>query len=334
VANLRAAWHDFRRGKGGRSAVRAFEPQAERVVWGLHRALSTGDYSHGAYRLFFVHEPKRRLIAAASIRDRIVHHAVCRVLAPQLDRKLIDTTFACLSGRGSHRAVLTLIGALRRHRYLLLLDVRRYFLSIDREVLIGQMARVLKDRQLLDLLQQIAGSAAGIYRDCGVPAFLGLEPGFPRAGCGLPIGNLTSQWWGNHYLSGLDHFVKRELKIPHYQRYMDDMTLLSDSRNQLEDARAAMAEWLGRERGLELKHPQAAVRDTGGRVTYLGYRVSRAGARPSTAMLVRMQRRIAELLVTGDAEAIEHSVASYRGVWLFVNTLGSSVNDFAGRSFE
>jgi hypothetical protein len=92
------------------------------------------------------------------------------------------------------------------------------------------------------------------------------------------------------------------------------------------EVRSAVAEWLFRERRLELKHPYTAVRDTGGSVTYLGYRVSRAGALPGRKMLDRMQRRIAELLVTGDVEAIEHSIASYRGVWLFVNNLSESVD--------
>jgi hypothetical protein len=90
--------------------------------------------------------------------------------------------------------------------------------------------------------------------------------------------------------------------------------------------RVAITEWLCLERRLELKHPHAAVRDTGGSITYLGYRVSRAGARPGRKMLARMQQRIGELLVTGDVAAIEHSIASYRGVWLFVNNLTESVD--------
>jgi hypothetical protein len=321
VGNLRGAWTDFRRNKGGRPTVRAFAPGAERAVWGLHRALSTSAYRHGPYKLLYLHEPKRRLIAAARIRDRIVHHAVHRALSPHLDRSLIDTTYACLPGRGSHRAVLRLVRELRRRRYLLMLDVRHYFLSIDRGILLDLMARRLKDRRLLELLRVIADSGEGIFREPGVAEFLGLDPDFPPPGCGLPIGNLTSQWWGNHYLSGLDHFVKRELKIPHYQRYLDDLTLLADSRSQLEEAREAIANWLGHERRLKLKHPNAAVRDTGGRVTYLGYRISRAGVRPSASMLKRMEQRIGEQVLDGDPETIEHALASYRGVWLFVDTV-------------
>ena len=157
-----------------------------------------------------------------------------------------------------------------------------------------------------------------------MPEFLGLEAGFPPAGCGLPIGNLTSQWWGNHYLSGLDHFLKRELKIPHAQRYMDDLALFSDSRSELVEARLAAGEWLAAERRLRFKRPNARPRATRGRFTYLGYRVSRAGVRPTDAMLQRMRQRMAALLLTGDVEKIERSVASYRGVVGFASLSGRS----------
>ena len=154
-----------------------------------------------------------------------------------------------------------------------------------------------------------------------MPEFLGLEGGFPPAGSGLPIGNLTSQWWGNHYLSGFDHFIKRELEIPHYQRYMDDAALFADSRSQLVEAREAAAEWLATERRLRLKNPQTMPKATRGRFTYLGYRVSPAGIQPSRTMLERMRQRMTALVLAGDVERIERSVASYRGVVRFGEAL-------------
>ncbi len=312
--NLWRAWREFRRGKRGRPSVRAFELDAERQILRLHRELPAGQYLPGEYRLAGITEPKRRLIAAAPVLDRVVHHAVHRVLALLLDRGLIDTTFACLPGRGSHRAVLAFVRGLRRYRFVLCLDMRHYFLAIDRPILLDLMARRLKDRALLELLETIAGSGAGIYRRRGVADFLGLDPGFPPPGCGLPIGNLTSQWWGNHYLSGFDHFVKRDLKIPHYQRYMDDAALFSDSRSELLDAREAAGDWLARHRRLALKDPRAEPRSTRRSFTYLGYRVSPAGIRPTREVLKRIERRITDLVLQGDVERIERSVASYRGV--------------------
>jgi len=157
-----------------------------------------------------------------------------------------------------------------------------------------------------------AGEAAD--RQPGVAEFLGLDPGFPPPGCGLPIGNLTSQWWGNQYLSGPDHFIKRDLRIPHYQRYMDDLTLVADSRSQLVEAREAVAEWLWAERRLRLKVPDRAPRSAQGHFDYLGYRVSRAGIRPRRELLRRMQARVSELVLRGPTEKVERSAASYRGV--------------------
>ena len=300
------------------------EPVIERVIGDLHQALDRGEFQHGPYRLLRIHEPKRRLIAAARVEDRIVHHAVCRVLSPLFDPSLVDTTYACIQGRGSHRAVLRFIRAARRYGHVLLLDVRRYFPSIDRGILMDLVARRLKDHALLRLLENIAESGQGIYQTSGVADFLGFEPGFPPEGYGLPIGNLTSQWWGNHYLSGVDHFVKRELKIPHYQRYMDDMTLFSNEPAQLEDARAAIGEWLDEKRHLRLKKPNVAVRTTDRDVTYLGYRVGRRGARAGRSMLSRMEQRIGQRVLFGDIDGVEHTVNSYRGVWFFMDVIPTS----------
>ncbi len=312
--NLWRAWREYRRGKRSRPSVLAFEPEADREVIRLHYALERGAYRPGSYRLMLVREPKVRLIAAAPVRDRVVHHAIYRVLAPRLDRRLIDHTYACLPGRGSHRAALRFLRALREHRFALLLDIRHYFLSIDQRILLDVMERYIKDQRLLALLGIIARSGEGLYRRPEVAKTLGLPRGFPPAGCGLPIGNLTSQWWGNHYLSGLDHYVKRELKIPHYQRYLDDFTLFADERSTLEDARRSVIAWLAEERHLRLKHPGAPVRPTTGRFTYLGLRVSRGGMDPRRETLARMRRRVGHLAQTGQIEKLRRSLASYRGL--------------------
>ncbi len=315
--NLWRAWRDFRRGKRSRPSVLAFEPEADGHVLALHRSLDAATYRPGPYRLTWIEEPKRRLIAAAPVRDRVVHHAIHRVVAPRLDRSFVETTFACLPGRGSHRAVLCFREGLRRHRYVLMLDVRRYFLSIDHVRLLAILARKLKDRRLLDLFAIILAGGDGIYRNAEVARLLELPPGFPPPRCGLPIGNLTSQWWGNVYLAGLDHYVKRDLRIPHAQRYMDDVALMSASRAQLEEARAAVAEWLRRERGLELKDPNADVHRAAGRFRYLGFRVSRAAIAPGDEVLAKMRRRLRRLALDGDIEKLRRSIASYRGLWAF-----------------
>ncbi|MEM7253289.1 MAG: hypothetical protein AAF493_17880 [Pseudomonadota bacterium] len=194
VRNLWRAWQDFRRGKRRRASVRRFEWDADAEVIRLHRDLIGGEYSPNAYRVMFLNAPKRRVIAAAPVADRVVHHAVHRVLAPALDNRLVDTTFACLPERGSHRAILAFQRALRRHRYVLLLDIRHYFPSIDPDILGDVMAKMIKDRRTLRLLNVIAASGTSLYRDPTVRAFAGMANGEPPLGVGLPIGNLTSQW--------------------------------------------------------------------------------------------------------------------------------------------
>lgn len=313
--SLWRAWRTFRKGKLGRSSVRAFEADAGRQVLRLHRELAGGTYRPSGYRLRLLMEPKRRLVAAAPVRDRVVHHAVHRALAPRLDRRLVARTYACLPGRGSHRAVLAFLAALRRHRWVLQLDIRHYFLSIHRPRLARLMERHVKDRRVLALLEVIAESGEGLYAGSEVRSFLGLDPGFPPPGCGLPIGNLTSQWWGNHYLSGADHFVLRELRVGAYQRYMGDLTLFDDSGQRLVDVRDELAGWLGQERGLRLKRPCAEPRRAEERFRYLGYRVGRKGIEPLPEALVRARQALGERVRTGSPRSLERSIASLRG-WL------------------
>lgn len=315
IENLYGAWRDFRRGKRSRASVTRFSVEAERRLLQLHRALASRSYRPGPYRLHLIHEPKVRLVAAAPVCDRIVHHALYRQLAPALDRSLIDTSYACLPGRGTHRAVLGFLGAVRTHRYVLMLDIRHYFLSIDLGILNGILGRHLKEPRLLALCARVAESGRGIYDHPDVRAALGLEPGFPPPNAGLPIGNLTSQWWANHYLSGFDHFLKRELRVAHVQRYMDDITLFDDDRDTLSAAREQGRDWLWTQRRLRLKNPDAEVRSTDGVFEYLGYRISRRGIRPTRDAVLRAERRLSELARAGDQARVERSWASLMG-WL------------------
>ncbi|MCG8425436.1 MAG: RNA-dependent DNA polymerase [Proteobacteria bacterium] len=313
---LHEAWLAFRRGKRSRASVHRFEKTAPGQIEQLHRDLVTGTYRPSQYRTRVITRPKARLIAAAPVRDRVVHHAVHRALAPVFDPSLIEHTYACLPGRGTHRALIQFVRNARRYRHVLLLDIRHYFLSMDHDIIHDLMARRLKDKSLLALLDRIARSSEGLYRDPAIAARLGLPAGFPPPGRGLAIGNLTSQWWGNHYLSGLDHHARRTLKIPHVQRYMDDSALFSNDARQLAEARDDIAHWLHVHRGLRLKNPKARVRDTGESFIYLGMRVSRSGMAARAEAMARMERRLNELALCGTREALERSTASFAGTTL------------------
>lgn len=312
-AHLWAAWLDFRRGKRTRPTVARFAPNAARHVHRLHRALRAESYRPEGYRVKVIHEPKRRVIAAAVVRDRIVHHALYRCLAPQLDHRLVNSTFACRPGRGTHRAVLAFQRGLRAHRYVLMLDVAAYFASIHAEVLQDVLARLIKDRRVLALMGRIIDTGTRLYARPDVRA--ALAPVAPAPNCGLPIGNLTSQWWANHYLGGLDHALVRAFGAPYAQRYMDDIAVFADDRVALDETRIRVAEWLRTHRRLRLKDPDAPVRSTRGAFTYLGFRVTRQDLRVTGPGLARAERRLRTLAAGGDHGKAQRSLASYRG-WL------------------
>ncbi|MCK6529905.1 RNA-directed DNA polymerase [Myxococcota bacterium] len=314
VDNVWRAWRDFERGKRRRPDVAAFALDADRHVHRLARELASGAWHPGPYRLLRITDPKRRIVAAATVRDRVVHHAIHRVLAPRWDRSFLDQSYACLVGKGSHRAVLRFLGELRRYRFVLQLDVRRYFYSIDREILRTLVYGRAGGADLRALLDQVVDSGGGLYRRRDVWSWLGWEgPGEP--GRGLPIGNLTSQWWGNLYLDGADHYAKRVLGVASYQRYMDDMALFGDDAAALVEARDALGRWLGERRRLELKDPDARPVRADRDHAYLGYRVSRRGLEIGRKARDRLGAVLAAHV--GDPERLRAAASSSAAAWMF-----------------
>jgi len=148
-ANLHLAWRKARKGKRGRSEVAAFEYHLESNLLRLQAELSSRTYQPGAYRSFHIHEPKRRLISAAPFRDRVVHHALCNVTGPLLERGFIEDSYANRLGKGTHRALDRCTYFMRRHRYVLPCDVRRFFPSIDHEIMRRRIARRIADEDVL-----------------------------------------------------------------------------------------------------------------------------------------------------------------------------------------
>ncbi|HNC99782.1 MAG TPA: RNA-dependent DNA polymerase, partial [Myxococcota bacterium] len=162
--NLWLAWRDFERTKRRRRDVAAFGVDAERQVLRLSRELSAGRWSPGGYKLLRICDPKRRLVAAAPVRDRVVHHALHRVLAPWWNRRFLHHSYACLPGRGSHRALLAFLGRARRFRFVLSLDISRYFYSIDRSSLQQLLFPAFPEARLQALLQRVLDSGGTLYR--------------------------------------------------------------------------------------------------------------------------------------------------------------------------
>ena len=237
--NLLAAARQAQKGKRFRDNVLRFNYSLENELIQLHQELATQTYRPGQYKTFSVKEPKPRLISAAPYRDRVVHHALCNVIMPIFERTLIYDTYANRAGYGSHRALKRFTQFTRSSRYVLQCDVRKYFPSIDHAILKAILSRKIKCPHTLWLIHTIIDGSND--QEPAIEYFPGdnlLTPAQRRRG--LPIGNLTSQFFANIYLSSFDHFVKEHLKAKKYLRYVDDFALFSDDRGFLAEARPAI----------------------------------------------------------------------------------------------
>lgn len=267
--NLLLAYRKARRGKGRSEDVARFALNLETQLLGLQRDLLAGAYRPGGYRLFTVYERKPRVIAAAPFRDRVVHHAVINQIEPPLDRTFIDDSYACRSGKGVHRAVDRYQQWSRRYVYALKMDVAQYFPSIDHQILKEKLRRRIKDRRVLDLLDLIVDTSP--EPDTPASYFPGddlLTPLSRRKG--IPIGNLTSQFFANLYLDDLDHVLKERFGVHAYLRYVDDMVALDDDKQRLAELREAVRERLAADR-LRLHPRKANISPVAKGLNLLGY---------------------------------------------------------------
>ncbi len=271
--NLYLAWRKASRGKRGRAAAACFEYHLEDNLVTLQEELAAQTYRPGPYASFHIHEPKQRLISAAPFRDRVVHHALCNVIEPLFERTFIGDSYANRVGGGTHAALDRAQAFARRYRYVLQCDVEQFFPSVDLAILSGILARKLADPQVMWLAHQIMDGGAGVlaneYEMVYFPGDDLFAVNRPR---GLPIGNLTSQFWANVYLNELDQFVKRRLRCPAYLRYVDDFLLFADDKRRLWTWKSAVGERLADLR-LTLHERESTVYPVTTGIPFLGFRV-------------------------------------------------------------
>lgn len=256
LENLFGAWNEFLRGKRSRNDVQEYGRHYESRLFDLHDRLVKGTWIPGPYEEFCVCDPKLRMIHKASVEDRIVHHAVVRVVEPMFDASFIFDSWSCRRGKGTHAAVKRLQSELRRLSqqsrgtiWILKADIRKFFQSIDQGVLLRLIQQKLEDARLLTLIQRILVSRAK----------------------GLPLGNLTSQLFANVYLNPFDHFLKEQLRAEVYLRYSDDFVIASKDRAWLEDQILVIASFLKTVLVLDL-HPQKMfIRPWHWGIDWLGY---------------------------------------------------------------
>jgi len=251
-------------------------------------------YEIGKYRQFFVHDPKKRLIMALPFRDRVVQWAVYHILNPIFSKGYITDSYGCIEGRGSQQAVARLKYWLRKpsngkKMYFLKLDISKYFFRVDHRILLGIMARKIDDPDTMWLLNKIINSEdTGFGLPSGFSAHETEERLFDK---GMPIGNLTSQMFANVYLNELDQYCKRELKIRHYIRYMDDIVILSDSKERLHKYEELISVYLDEKLRLNLNH-KTCIRPVTLGIDFLGYKVWSTHVKLRKSSARKMKRRM------------------------------------------
>lgn len=267
--NLLSEYRKARRGKRSTRGVAEFGLNLEHELLALQRSLQDGTYQPGEYRLFTIYERKPRIIAAAPFRDRVVHHAVMQVIEPHLDRTFMFDSYACRTGKGVHAAVDRYQAWAQAYRYVLKMDIQQYFPSVDHELLKDKLRRRIKDARVLDLLERIIESSP--QRAAAPPYFPGdnlLTPLGRRTG--IPIGNLTSQFFANLYLDDLDHYIKQVLNVRPYLRYVDDMVVLDHDKARMVEIRESIRERLAADR-LRLHPHKAHISPVADGLNLLGY---------------------------------------------------------------
>ena len=254
-----------RRGKREKTEVVLFEMELNAHLDALRRRLLDESYIPGAYRVFEIREPKVRRVESLPYRDRVVQHALCdHALGPHIDRMLIHDAAACRVGKGTHFALDRLGKFFRQHwnahgnrGWILKTDIARYFESVDHEVLKEMLYPTIRDARLRGLLETILDDDTRGVREA-VP------------GKGLPLGNMTSQWFANLYLSPLDRFIKEELKLRHYVRYMDDGVALHPDREYLSHCLREIRKFADERLKLQLNR-KSQMMPVGNGVDFLGF---------------------------------------------------------------
>lgn len=252
VDNFYEALKEVRKGKTLHDTFIAFERKAPIHIENLVNEIRSGIYKPMPYRSFKVFEPKERIISAPHIRDRVVQHALMRVIKKPIDDRFIAQNFACRVNKGTHKCSKTLIKYLKDfdEGYCLKIDISKFFYEINRDVLFVKIEKIIKCKKSLDVIYRF------VYDNEDLK--------------GIPIGNLTSQLFANLMLNDLDHFIKRTLKCKYYLRYMDDMIILDSNKDKLNYIFSEIKKILNYEK-LRL-NPKSGIFDLKQGVDFVGYR--------------------------------------------------------------
>lgn len=297
VENLLAAWKEFVAGKRRKIDVLEFQSHLMDNILKLHEDLKDKTYTHSSYVAFKISDPKPRDIHKATVRDRLLHHAIYRILYPFFDRTYISDSYSCRDNKGTHRAMNRFTSfsnkVSKNHTHtcwVLKCDIRKFFASIDQKILIEVVSKYITDKDIINLIKEIVGS------------FYSIEPGK-----GLPLGNLTSQLLVNIYMNEFDQYAKHTLKAKYYIRYADDFVILSDNKGHLECLIQTIKDFLKDTLQLDLHPDKVYIKTFSSGVDFLGWihfphhRILRGASKR------RMLRNLSE-------ERSKDRVESYKGL--------------------
>lgn len=261
LENLLEAWKEFVVGKKSRKDVQGFSLNLMKNIISLHQDLETKTYKHSDYDAFNLSDPKPRSIHKASVRDRLLHHAIYRNLYPFFDRTFIADSYSCRRNKGTHKALKRfeqfskIVSKNNKETvWVLKCDIKKFFASIDQPTLIAILHTYIPDKDIVGLLSEIVDSFS-----------------VARKGVGLPLGNLTSQLLVNIYMNKFDQFVKHKLKAKYYIRYADDFVFLSTDKKWLEQILLKVQDFLSRELKLTLHPDKISIRTLASGVDFLGW---------------------------------------------------------------
>ncbi|OGY24553.1 MAG: hypothetical protein A2Y57_03315 [Candidatus Woykebacteria bacterium RBG_13_40_7b] len=325
LENLFQAWSEFKKGKRNKLDVGCFERHLEDNIFELYQDLVSKTYKHSSYTGFYIHDPKVRHIHKAVVRDRIVHHALFKILNPIFEPTFVSDSFSCREGYGTHKAFEKLVRYSRKVSrnytktcWALKCDIRKFFDSVDHGVLLGIIEEKVKDHNLIWLIREIISS---YQSNCQYTSILVI--GSDRVG--IPIGNLTSQLFANVYLKELDQFVKHELKVKYHLRYADDFILLHQDKNTLFQSIDKLKFFLVNRLKLSLHPSKISLRKLAWGIDFVGYVALPYHQVLRTKLKQRVFRKIAEKINSykcGQIDLIscDQSIQSYFGVLKHADT--------------
>jgi retron-type reverse transcriptase len=331
IEHLFLAWNEFKLGKGSRPDVIDFEMDLEPNLFELHRELASMTYKHCPYSGFFITDPKRRHVHKASVRDRVLHHAIFNILNPIFEPTFIASSFSCRENKGSHKGVEMVQRMLLKESenntapcYALKCDIRKFFDSIDHKVLLSILYKKIKDQKARWLLQEIVGSFENEKSEIKRERERERESMALRAK-GIPIGNLTSQLFANVYMNEFDQFVKHVLKIQHYARYTDDFIIVARDKEYLNNLIKPIEDFLNKTLCLDLHPEKILIRKYSHGIDFLGYVIlpyhKLVRKRTWKRMLRKFRAKIRENRSGRLAEeSINQSLQSYLGILGHANT--------------